>query len=69
MYKTGNLEVTIHPYSALKHNKDTGAHTVEGEGVLIHSKAKTGRYIVQDMQDFLDKIYAVTVEGKEQQKL
>ncbi len=46
MHKTGNLEVTVHPFSALKQDKDTGAYTVEGEGILVHSKAKTNRYII-----------------------
>ena len=64
-HKTGNLEVTVHPFTALKHDKDTGAHTVEGEGIPVHSKAKTGRYIVQDMHEFLEKIFAITTEKKD----
>ena len=33
---------------------------VEGEGVLVHSKAKTGRYIVQAMAEMLKNIDAAT---------
>ena len=48
MHKTGNLEVTVHPFSALKQDKNSDPYTVEveGEGILVHSKAKTGRYII-----------------------
>ena len=44
-YKTGNLEVSVHPYSALKQDDEKGP-IVEGDGILVHSKAKNGRYIV-----------------------
>ena len=33
---------------------------VEGDGVLVHSKAKTGRYIVQAMGEMLKNIDAAT---------
>ena len=33
---------------------------VEGDGVLVHSKVKTGRYIVQAMAEMLKNIDAAT---------
>ena len=60
MRQTGNLEVSVHPYSSLRIDEDKGS-TVDGDGILVHSKAKTGRYIVQGMKEMLDKIQSTTV--------
>ncbi len=46
LYKTGNLEVTVHPFNSLKGVGSEDGPYVEGEGILVHSKAKTGRYII-----------------------
>ena len=59
--RTGNLEVTVHPYSALKEDEEKGPIVV-GNGVLVHSKAKTGRYIVQAMSEMLKNIDSATKE-------
>ena len=47
----------MHPYSALKQDEEKGP-IVEGDGILVHSKAKTGRYIVQGMSEMLKNIDA-----------
>ena len=51
---TNRLEVTLYP----------NAETEEGEGILIHSKAKTKRYPHDDFVSFINTILEALGEKK-----
>ena len=62
--KTGRLEVSVHSYSDLKEGP-----RIDSAGIEVHSKAKTGKYILVDYNEFLNKIVLAVKQINGQPKL